>query len=87
MSTGVYGALGNNGLINANFFVDRAVIPISESIEIDESGKILGSPTPEKDGDAVREVQFGLLLDINTAKIVANWLNDRIKEFEDKVKK
>jgi hypothetical protein len=88
LSTGVYGGLGTNGLINANFYVDRSVIPKSETIEVDDlQKKIIGKPLIEKDGDAVREVQFGTLLDVNTAKQLVDWLNKKISEHEERFKK
>lgn len=87
LSTGIYGGLGSNGLINANFYVDRTIIPHSEEVEVDENGKRIGEPLREKDGDSVREVQFGTLFDINTAKSFVKWLNERIEEHENKIKK
>jgi len=85
-STGVHGGLSSNGLINMNFFVDRSVIPDSETVEIDEIGRKIRDIEKIKDGDAVREVQFGTLLDINSAKRVVKWLEERIKEYEDRIK-
>ena len=74
LSTGIYGGLTSNGMINANFFTDRAIIPTHQTIEIDESGRQQGSPEDIKDGDLVREVQFGTLMDINTTKLIVSWL-------------
>jgi hypothetical protein len=86
ISNGVFGGLGTNGLINVNFFIDRVIIPTSEMLEIDELGNRLNSSI-EKDADAVREIQFGTLLDINTAKLVVEWLSRKISEHDLKVKK
>lgn len=82
LSTGVYGGITANGMINANFFTDRAVIPDSQLIEIDENGLQVGPPKDNKDGDLLREVQFGALMDVNTVKIVVAWLNAKVEEFE-----
>lgn len=86
LSTGIFGGLGSNGLINANFYIDRVIIPKNENVEIDENGSIVKSEY-EREGDAVREVQFGALLDINTAKQIADWLNSKIFEHEQRFKR
>ncbi len=83
LATGVYGGLTSNGMINANFFTDRVVIPDSQTVEIDEKGVAIGIPKDNKDGDLVREVQFGTLMDINTAKVIVAWLDSKIQEFEE----
>jgi len=88
--TGVYGGLGTNGLINANFFIDRVVIPNSQEFEIDDSGKQVTAAIDDKDCDVVREVQFGTFMDINTMKIFHDWLGKKIIEYDQlfpKVKK
>ena len=82
LATGVYGGLTSTGLINANFFTDRSIIPTHQEIEVDEEGRIHGTPKDTKDGHMVREVQFGTLLDMNTARIIIDWLNTKIDEFE-----
>lgn len=82
LTTGIYGGLANSGLINANFFTDRTIIPKSQTIEINDAGEPIGIPIEEKDGDMTREVQIGLLMDANTAKAVVSWLQAKIDEFE-----
>lgn len=82
VSSGVYGGITTNGLINANFYLDRTIIPTHEIYDVDDSGQIIGQPITEKDGDLIREVQFGTLLDIETAKNVIEWLSTKIKEQE-----
>ena len=82
LATGVYGGITNNGLINANFFTDRPAIPDFQTIEVDDKGRAIGKPQDVKDSDLVREVQFGTLLDIRTAKVVVAWLDAKIEEYE-----
>ena len=82
LATGVYGGVAPNGLININFFNDRAVLPDSETIEINEQGLQIGTLIEVKDGDIARELQTGILLDVNTARIVVRWLESRIREQE-----
>lgn len=82
LANGFYGGFNTNGLFNLNFYTDRVVIPDSEEVEFDENNKKIGS-TFEKDGDSVREVQFGAVIDLKTAKMVADWLNRKVKEYEE----
>jgi hypothetical protein len=82
LATGVYGGIATNGLINVNFFNERAVLPDSQTIEIDENGKTIGKEIDERDGDITRELQSGILIDINAAKVVINWLQGKIDEHE-----
>jgi hypothetical protein len=87
LATGVFGGLSNNGLLNANFFTDRAILPKYQNIEIDDEGNQIGKPVDEKDGDMLREVQVGVVMDINTAKSIVAWMNSKIEEFEKNIKK
>jgi hypothetical protein len=80
--TGVYGGVTSNGLINVNFFNERAVIPDSSTVEVNEAGIIVGQPVDERDGDIMRELQSGLLMDVNTAKVIIKWLESKIKDQE-----
>jgi hypothetical protein len=82
LATGVYGGITANGMINANFFTDRTVLPDSQIIEVDENGVQIGLPKDQKDGDLLREVQFGALMDVNTAKVIVAWLDSKIEEYE-----
>jgi hypothetical protein len=85
LSTGIYGGITNNGLINMNLFVDRVIIPTHEHYPVDEKGLIIGTPESDKDGDLLREVQHGALFDISTAKIVQAWLGKKIDELESEI--
>ncbi len=87
LATGVYGGLSPNGLINANFFTDRIVIPESETIKLDETGTQIGPSNEVKNGDIIREIHHGVLIDVNTAKVILNWLQNQIKEHEKFTKK
>jgi hypothetical protein len=82
LATGVYGGVAPNGLINMNFFHERAVLPDSEIVNINDQGVQIGIPEVDKDGDITRELHSGILLDVNTARVVASWLESKIKEFE-----
>ena len=81
--TGVFGGIQSNGLINADFFVDRVLIPDFQTLEIDETKNLIKETTDAKDGHVAREIQCGIMMDISTAKVLVEWLNSKIKEAED----
>ena len=86
LTTGVYGGITGNGLINVNFFTDRAVIPDYQQVDVDDKGRTLGIPKDVRDSDAIREVQFGTMMDINTAKVIVAWLDSKIDEHDKFIK-
>jgi hypothetical protein len=79
-STGIYGGVGSNGLINMTFFVDTPAMPLFETANIDDQNKTVGERKSENDADIVREVQFGTMLDLNSAKQIYEWLGKKIEE-------
>jgi hypothetical protein len=79
--TGVHGGISGNGLLTANFFTDRIALPERQLITVDEKNSPL-KVEDELNNDGVREVQFSVLMDINTSKLVVEWLNNRISEYE-----
>jgi len=85
-SSAIYGGLTLNGLININFCVDRGAIPTKTESQIvrNESGNevFLETNKEVKEG-FVREVQFGTIVDVPTAKMIVDWLSHRIKQIED----
>ncbi len=83
---GAYGGITPNGNIYCEFFIDRNVTPQSILYNINEKGG-LGKPkkVTGKKG-IVREIECGISIDIRTARLLKNWLEDRIKEYETTVK-
>lgn len=82
--SGVFGGLTSSGQINMNFFTDRAPIPTRIVLDVDpNTGKVLGEKERETKNGIVREVHFGVLMDINTAKSTVEWLSEKIKQFEE----
>ncbi|NVJ46463.1 MAG: hypothetical protein HWE07_05020 [Cytophagia bacterium] len=81
--SGIFGGLTNNGQININFFTDRAPIPKKIILDVDPStGKIIQEIERDSKEGVIREVQFGVLLNIETAKNIVGWLNQKIEEHQ-----
>ena len=84
---GAYGGLTPYGYINMNFFAERNTIPES-SIHPIEDGRlgeeILELRTGKK--GIIREVETGIVMDVERAKVLVKWLRDKIDEFEGAMK-
>lgn len=75
---GAHGGIAPNGhTIQMALFSERTPIPKRETYKL-EQGK-LGERTAVEQRDAViREVEIEALMDLNTAKRIVNWLQDKI---------
>ena len=76
---GIYGGLTPQGKLYIEPFVERQVTPQSVIHEIEnfKFGKSLDSEGKE---GIIREIECGLILDINIAVVMRGWLDDRINE-------
>lgn len=79
--SGVHGGLSSNGLITANFFTDRAALPEMNLITVNEKNQLV-KVEDIKDSDGIREAQFAVLMDVTTTKLIINWLQSKVNEFE-----
>lgn len=87
-TSGIFGGVTPNGLINANFFTDRAPLPNRVTYEVDPSNPVIKKEA-ERDGKQgfVREVHFGVVFDVATAKSTIEWLQNQINAVENLRKK
>jgi len=85
LCTGAYGGVGQKGLINMYLFLDRMALPEKEVYKVDEKGHIIEIMEDERSA-VVREVYFGALFDISTAKSLHTWLGEKIKNLEEMYK-
>lgn len=86
-STGVIGGGTLNGLININFFVDTIKLPERVARKIKDDLISNEETKPKTALGSIRELQVGILVDINTAKKIEKWLHERIELHENEVKK
>lgn len=78
---GVWGSITAAGAIHMDIWNSREAIPRRLTYTIDEQGRIV-DVQPEVRADQVREVEVGVVMDVETAKAVCNWLLERIEEAE-----
>lgn len=80
-ASGLYSSTTLNGLVNLNFFIDRQPLPDLMTYSIDNN--VLGNEkTRIIRSGIVREVQQGVVMDIQTAKNVITLLTSLIATHE-----
>lgn len=85
---GAFGGATPKGEIVANFFLERQAIPYEESQNVDGFGRII--PTKNEtveEIDVVRYVSTGVVLSLESAKDIYNWLGSHIQQLEMEGKK
>lgn len=86
---GVYGGGTPRGHFHLAFFNERTAIPQQVTQKLDPKTHELGTEIPEKmvtRGSVVRELEVDVMMTLETAKVVAAWMQTHIKMFEDQLK-
>jgi hypothetical protein len=80
-ANGIFGGITPRGELQMDFFVERQVIPQIDTYEVTGSqiGKLI--KTSGKKG-IVREIEVGIVMNIETAISFQKWLNERIEVFQ-----
>src|SRR5579864_2737365 len=84
-ASGAYGGITPSGDIFAAIYSERTEVPLSSYIDIDSTGKP-GEEVANVSKAVVREVEVGVLLDLQTAKAFQVWLNNNIATLEAAMK-
>ncbi len=83
LGSGIFGGITSGGFINMVIYTERVPLPDSITIEIEEeTGEVKGEISRETRDGTLRELQMGIILDINTAKATVDWLNLHINNLE-----
>jgi len=82
---GAYGGVGPKGEIIVNFYLERQGIPKSHTHEINKDGSL--TPEPESDpqdslSNVIRFIETGIILNLDSAKRIHDWLGQKIHELE-----
>ena len=78
-ANGAFGGVSPAGEISISFYSERFAIPVQITHEIE--GNQIGKEVSRKGGTAIeRELECQVMMDVNTAVIVRDWLTDKIKE-------
>lgn len=85
---GAYGGIGPRGEIIANFYFERHPLPNCEKYDINEDGNRLEHSSTEPEGhedNIIRFVETGVIMNIDSAKRVYEWLGKHIENLESKL--
>ncbi|MCD6117926.1 hypothetical protein J7K93_12995 [bacterium] len=81
-TTSVWGGINAKGMLEIHFLHDRPPLPKSSIDTIDNSGHLLRSQINTKEYNIVRSVQTGVVMDVDSAKNLMKWLNEKIEAWE-----
>lgn len=85
-ANGVFGGITPSRQLEINFFFDRHPIPYSETKELSPRGiqdKVIERKPEEEYTTFVRFVNSGVILTLEDAKIIHDWLGKKIKLLEN----
>jgi hypothetical protein len=80
---GAYGGVTPRNEIAMHLFNERHPIPKLETHKIKADGTLSDEKVLTKGGDAVRLIQASVIMNVETAKAICDWLNSKIKFIED----
>jgi hypothetical protein len=80
---GVYGGISPKGNLFIELFTEK--LPTAETItyQLLDNGNIGKEIEKKQDVGIVREIEGGLYLDLKTATVIADWLNNKVNEFKE----
>lgn len=81
--SGVHGGASHgNGMIYMNLYTDRPPIPQSTVHTVKDGilQEILEERVTKK--DVIREIETGVIMDLNTAKVIRDWIQKKIESLE-----
>jgi len=81
-ANGIFGGITPRGELQIDFFIERQVIPQIATYNISDDGKNLGDikKTEGKSG-FIREIDCGVILNMDVAISFHQWLGQKIEEF------
>lgn len=85
---GVWGGISGRGDLICNFFVEHHEVPKEEVHSLKEDGS-LGplEKKPREEVRVIRDLQVGILVNREQAVSIANWILEKVKEYEKVTKK
>jgi hypothetical protein len=82
---GAVGGINPQGEIVANFYLERGPIPNSTTFELtteNQLGKIIQNNPDDFQKSLIRFVECGIVLNLNSAKQINQWLAEQISTLE-----
>ena len=79
---GIFGGLTPQGNLYAEIFLERKPTPTMIRQKVKETGELGDEVLREGKSGFIREIECGLIMNIDSAKDFHKWLGDRIAEFD-----
>ena len=79
---GAHGGITPKGAIQMALFSERQAIPKQETYNVESTGKLGGITRKEARDAVIREVEIEALMELDVAKALRSWLDDRITFIE-----
>lgn len=89
-ANGAIGGISTNGEIIVNFYLERQGLPYSITNEIDSEGNVgmeIAREPKDYDSSIIRYVDTGVVLSLNSAKKIHEWLGRHIETLEEVINK
>ncbi len=83
---GVYGGLTPNKKLYMEFFIQRQVTPQLVEHKVTKEGNLGKEIKRIGKKGIIREIEAGFIMDIEIAKVLRDWLDEKIKGYEDIIK-
>jgi len=80
-TNGAYGGLTPHGDLVCNFFFEYRSLPDMETADVID-GKLYPIESSSPEVEMIRELQTGVIMTPNEAKNLAQWLLQKVAEFE-----
>ena len=77
---GVFGGITSKGKIFADFFIEKFTTPKSMNYEIIDNGELGNEIDRESVEGFSRQIECGIIIDVNFAKVLHRWLGEKIEE-------
>lgn len=83
---GAFGGLtSNNKEIVVNFYFENLPLPKEYELNIDDNGNVSESIIKPDIIDVNRKVESGIIMDLDTAKLIHGWLGNTIQDLEKSI--
>ncbi len=83
---GFFGGVTPSGKLYIEPYIDRGPTPKSIDFKLSPDGKLGDEVTRESKDGLIREIETGIICDVQVAESLIVWLQQKIKEFKDKTK-
>jgi hypothetical protein len=81
---GAYGGAGPQGELVLNFYLERNAIPRERSYKLNQEGEVINQNESDSEDEftSIKYVHSGVIMNLDTAKHIVEWLSSQIVDIE-----